>query len=166
MMKSMLTEISLEHLKTNQYKLCRPWNILYSHEWQASMEFLLFSSVGEVSCNGFADCLQTSVDELQRLISLMLSVSLLPSLPMAVNSLLELVFSSNTLINEHWIDSPASQSPTLTHVYMPLTTNGVTNLQLWWFSIMWPSCDYHLTTTCCFTFISIILHLLSHKLFV
>ena len=78
-------------------------------EWQASMEFLYSESgsVGEVSCDGFADCLQTSVDELQSLVGLTpeaeLSkefVSLLPSLPMAVNSLLELALSSNISINE------------------------------------------------------------------
>ena len=78
-------------------------------EWQASMEFLYSESgsVGEVSCDGFADCLQTSVDELQNLVGLTpeaeLSkefVSLLPSLPMAVNSLLELALSSNISINE------------------------------------------------------------------
>ena len=78
-------------------------------EWQASMEFLYSESgsMGEVSCNGFADCLQTSVDELQSLVGLTpeaeLSeefVSLLPSLSMAVNSVLELALSSNISINE------------------------------------------------------------------
>ena len=78
-------------------------------EWQASMEFLYSESgsVGEVSCDGFTDCLQTSVDELQSLVGLTpeaeLSeefVSLLPSLPMALNSLLELALSSNISINE------------------------------------------------------------------
>ena len=83
-------------------------DIIFS-EWQASMEFLYSESgsMGEVSCNGFADCLQTSVDELQSLVGLTpeaeLSeefVSLKPSLPMAVNSLLELALSSNISINE------------------------------------------------------------------
>ena len=78
-------------------------------EWQASMEFLYSESgsVGEVSCDGFADCLQTSVDELQSLVGLTPEaelneefVLLLPSLPMAVNSLLELALSSDISINE------------------------------------------------------------------
>ena len=78
-------------------------------EWQASMEFLYSESgsVGEVSCDGFADCLQTSVDELQSLVDLTPEVelseefvSLLSSLPMAVNSLLELALSSNISINQ------------------------------------------------------------------
>ena len=53
------------------------------------------------------NCLQTSVDELQSLISLTPEIelseefiSILPSLPMAVNSLLELALSSNISIDE------------------------------------------------------------------
>ena len=78
-------------------------------EWQASME-LLYSesgSVGEVSCDGLADCLQTSTDTLQNLIDLTpeseLSpefISLRPSLPLAVKRLLELALLSNITIEE------------------------------------------------------------------
>lgn len=78
-------------------------------EWQASMEFLYSesASVGEVSCDGFADCLQTAADELQILIDLTpgyeLSrefVSLQQSYPMAVASLLDLALLSDISINE------------------------------------------------------------------
>ena len=78
-------------------------------EWQASMEFLYSesASVGEVSCDGFADCLQTAVDELQILIGLTpeteLSeyfIFLQPSFPTAVNSLLELALLSNISISD------------------------------------------------------------------
>ena len=78
-------------------------------EWQASME-LLYSesgSVGEVSCDGLADCLQTSTDTLQNLIDLTpeseLSpefISLRPSFPLAVKRLLELALLSNITIEE------------------------------------------------------------------
>ena len=78
-------------------------------EWQASME-LLYSesgSVGEVSCDGLADCLQTSTDQLQNLIDLTpeseLSqefISLRPGLPLAVKKVLELALLSNISIEE------------------------------------------------------------------
>ena len=79
------------------------------YEWQASME-LLYSesgSVGEISCNGFADCLQTAVDELQRLISLTPEnelteefISLLSNISTAEKNLLELALYSNITIDE------------------------------------------------------------------
>ena len=78
-------------------------------EWQASME-LLYSesgSVGEVSCDGFADCLQTAVDELEILIGLTPKteltekfVSLLPEFPAADKKLLEVALLSNLTIEE------------------------------------------------------------------
>ena len=78
-------------------------------EWQASMEMLYSESgsVGEISCDGLADCLQTSTDQLLNLISLTpkreLSpefLSLRPRLPFAVESLLELALFSNLSISE------------------------------------------------------------------
>ena len=78
-------------------------------EWQASMEMLYSESgsVGEISCDGLADCLQTSTDQLLNLISLTpereLSpefLSLRPRLPFAVESLLELALLSNLSISE------------------------------------------------------------------
>ena len=78
-------------------------------EWQASMEMLYSESgsVGEISCDGLADCLQTSTDQLLNLISLTpereLSpefLSLRPTLPFAVESLLELALFSNLTISE------------------------------------------------------------------
>ena len=78
-------------------------------EWQASME-LLYSqsgSVGEVECDGLADCLQTSTDQLFNLISLtpesQLSPEFLPlkeMFPSAVEKLLELALLSNISIAE------------------------------------------------------------------
>ena len=78
-------------------------------EWQASME-LLYSesgSVGEVSCDGFADCLQTAVDELQNLIDLTPEnelneefLSLESNISMAETSLLELALLSDISIDE------------------------------------------------------------------
>ena len=78
-------------------------------EWQAIME-LLYSesgSVGEASCDGFADCLQTAVDELQNLIDLTPenelneeSLSLESNIPMAETSLLELALLSDISIDE------------------------------------------------------------------
>ena len=78
-------------------------------EWQASVEMLYSESgsVGEISCDGLADCLQTSTDQLLNLISLTpereLSpefLSLRPRLPFAVESLLELALLSNLTISE------------------------------------------------------------------
>ena len=78
-------------------------------EWQASMEYLYSESgsVGEVSCDGFADCLQTSLDELQNLVSLTPEnelneqfVSLVEGLPRAGEMLLELALSTNISITE------------------------------------------------------------------
>ena len=78
-------------------------------EWQASMEYLYSESgsVGEVSCDGFADCLQISLDELQNLISLTPEnelneqfVSLVQGLPRAGEMLLELALSTNISITE------------------------------------------------------------------
>ena len=78
-------------------------------EWQASMEMLYSESgsVGEISCDGLADCLQTSTDQLLNLISLTpereLSpdfLSLRPRLPFAVESLLQLALISNLTISE------------------------------------------------------------------
>ena len=78
-------------------------------EWQASMEFLFSESgsVGEVSCDGFGDCLQTAVVELQILINLTPErelnepfLSLQPTYSMAVTNLLELALLSNISINE------------------------------------------------------------------
>ena len=75
-------------------------------EWQASME-LLYSESGSVSCDGFADCLQTAVDELQNLIDLTPEeelneefLSLESNIPMAETSLLELALLSDFSINE------------------------------------------------------------------
>ena len=78
-------------------------------EWQASME-LLYSesgSVGEVGCDGLADCLLTSSDTLQNLIDLtpesQLSqefISLRHRFPLAVTKLLELALLSNITIQE------------------------------------------------------------------
>ena len=78
-------------------------------EWQATME-LLYSesgSVGEVGCDGLADCLQTAVDELQKLINLTPTneinqelVSLLPSFSNATSNLLDLALVSNISIDE------------------------------------------------------------------
>ena len=78
-------------------------------EWQASME-LLYSesgSVGEVNCEGFADCLQTAVDELEILIGLTPKteltekfVFLLPEFPAAEKKLLEVALLSNLTIEE------------------------------------------------------------------
>ena len=78
-------------------------------EWHASMEMLYSESgsVGEISCDGLADCLQTSTDQLLNLINLTpereLSpkfLSLRPRHPFAVESLLELVLFSNLSISE------------------------------------------------------------------
>ncbi|CAI8024254.1 Hemicentin-2, partial [Geodia barretti] len=78
-------------------------------EWQASMEFLYSESgsVGEVGCDGLADCLQTSTDQLLNLIDLtpdsQLSlefISLRPSFPLAAKRLLELALLSNVSIQE------------------------------------------------------------------
>ena len=78
-------------------------------EWQASMEFLYSesASVGEFTCEGFADCLQTAVDELQNLISLTPDneqneefIELQSSYSMAVDKLLELALFSNLSISE------------------------------------------------------------------
>jgi hypothetical protein len=78
-------------------------------EWQVSME-LLYSesgSVGEVGCDGLADCLQTSTDQLLNLIELTpdseLSqefISLRPSFTLAAKRLLELALLSNISIQE------------------------------------------------------------------
>ena len=78
-------------------------------EWQTSME-LLYSesgSVGEVGCDGLADCLLTSSDTLQNLIDLtpesQLSqefISLRHRFPLAVTKLLELALLSNITIQE------------------------------------------------------------------
>ena len=78
-------------------------------EWQASME-LLYSqsgSVGEVSCDGFADCLQTAIDELLNLINLTpeneLSeefVSLQSTFGSAETQALELALFSNISVDE------------------------------------------------------------------
>ena len=78
-------------------------------EWQAGME-LLYSesgSVGEVGCDGLADCLLTSSNTLQNLIDLtpesQLSqefISLRQSFPLAVTKLLELALLSNITIQE------------------------------------------------------------------
>ena len=78
-------------------------------EWQATMEFLYSESgsVGEVSCDGFADCLQTAVDELQSLINLTPDsetnpelISLLPDYAIATKQLLDLALISNISIDE------------------------------------------------------------------
>ena len=78
-------------------------------EWQASME-LLYSqsgSVGKVGCDGFADCLQTAIDELLNLISLTpeneLSeefVSLQSTFGSAEEQVLELALFSNISVDE------------------------------------------------------------------
>ena len=78
-------------------------------EWQAGME-LLYSesgSVGEVGCDGLADCLLISSDTLQNLIDLtpesQLSqefISLRHRFPLAVTKLLELALLSNITIQE------------------------------------------------------------------
>ena len=73
-------------------------------EWQASME-QLYSESGSVStylCAGFADCLQTSVDQLQNLINLEpeSNETLLMELPIAQKKLLRLSLSSNLSIAE------------------------------------------------------------------
>ena len=94
-------DLSMEALRTLE-------STIFS-EWQASME-LLYSesgSVGEVSCDGLADCLQTSTDQLLNLIDLtpdsQLSqefISLRPSFPLAAKRLLELALLSNISIQE------------------------------------------------------------------
>ena len=78
-------------------------------EWQASMEMLYSESgsVGDISCDGLTDCLQTSTDQLLNLISLTpereLSpefLSLTPRLLCAMESLLQLALLSNLSISE------------------------------------------------------------------
>ena len=96
-----LEDLSMEAVHTLE-------NTIFS-EWQASME-LLYSesgSVGEVNCDGFADCQQTAVDELEILIGLTPKteltekfVSLLPEFPAAEKKLLELALLSNLTIDE------------------------------------------------------------------
>ena len=73
-------------------------------EWQASME-QVYSEAGSVStylCVGFADCLQTSVDQLQNLINLEpeSNETLVMELPIAQKNLLRLSLSSNLSIAE------------------------------------------------------------------
>ena len=78
-------------------------------DWQASME-LLYSqsgSVGEVSCDGFADCLQTAIDELLNLIGLTPAnelgeefVSLQPSIGTAKEQALKLALFSNISVDD------------------------------------------------------------------
>ena len=94
-------ELSMEALFTLE--------ITIFSEWQASME-LLYSesgSVGEISCDGFADCIQTALDELQILINLTpeneLSegfLSLQSSWSVAKTKLLDLALLSNISIDE------------------------------------------------------------------
>ena len=78
-------------------------------EWQASMEMLYFQSgsVGEVSCDGFGDCLQTAIDELLNLISLTPAnelneefVSLQPNIGTAEELALEVALFSNITVAE------------------------------------------------------------------
>lgn len=78
-------------------------------EWQASMEFLYSESgsVGEISCDGFADCLQISLDEIQHLVGLTPTnelnedfLSLLQDFSIAKQKVLELALFSNITIDE------------------------------------------------------------------
>ena len=78
-------------------------------EWQASMEYLYSESgsVGVYDCDGFADCLQTSVDQLRNLISLTPETELsehvlmlLESLPVAEKQLLDLGVAGNITLQE------------------------------------------------------------------
>ena len=79
---------------------------LESTEWQAGMELLYseLGSVGEVGCDGLADCLLTSSDTFQNLIDLtQLSqefISLRYRFPLAVTKLLELALLSDITIQE------------------------------------------------------------------
>ena len=78
-------------------------------EWQVAIEYLYSESgsVGSYSCDGFADCLQTAVDELQNLINLT-PVSelrehfkeLYKFFPQAEIQLLELAIAQNLSISE------------------------------------------------------------------
>ena len=78
-------------------------------EWQVAMEYLYSESgsVGSYSCDGFADCLQTAVDQLQNLINLT-PVSQLGEhfkvlhkfFPQAKIQLIELAIAQNLSISE------------------------------------------------------------------
>ena len=93
-------DLSMESLRALE-------NTIFS-EWQASME-LLYSqsgSVGEMNCDGFADCVQTAIDELRTLVSLTppseLSeefVSLDVSFDAAEEQVLQLALFSNITID-------------------------------------------------------------------
>ena len=95
-------------------------------EWQASMEGLYSesASVGGFSCDGFADCLQRAVDELQNLINLTpLSelneefISVQAGYTLAKANALELALLSNISIDEGLVRiAPIIE---ITNVYVP-----------------------------------------------